>query len=119
MSLRTMTEPLLDHFQMCFFLELSLAKKQGSLTFEEQTHILLQHTNCAAHTPDLIFFLFNQMQHHQNIKNVRSKVKNIKKAFEQFAELVNSEEFLAKLEKASKTPKERQQRKCLRYFHLC
>ena len=77
---------------------------QGHLTQEQCEHILLQFSNVASSSKDLLFFLFNQKQRFQNIKGVNAKVRGNQKAFDEFAELASSKEFLCKLSSAEENP---------------
>eukprot|EP00957_Ditylum_brightwellii_P063585 4826974-Ditylum_brightwellii.AAC.1 len=63
--------------------------------------------NVAVSSKDFLFFLFSQKQRFKNIKGVNAKVRGNQKAFDEFAELVSSEEFLHKLSREQKTPSEK------------
>eukprot|EP00957_Ditylum_brightwellii_P133700 10194115-Ditylum_brightwellii.AAC.1 len=77
---------------------------QCHLTQEQCEHILLQFSNVAVSSKDLLFFLFNQKQRFQNIKGANAKVRGNQKTFDEFAELASSKEFLCKLSRAQKNP---------------
>ena len=67
--------------------------KQGSLSFKQRKHLLLQFTEAAATSQSIIFYMFDQMQRHENIRGMSNTVKATPQAFEMFAQLCNSNEF--------------------------
>jgi hypothetical protein len=92
-------------FPTVFFLGTGYGRQRGTLNVNERYHLLLQHTNNAATSPHLLFYLFDQLTRHDNIRTVNAKVKGNKQAFEDYHTLLMSRDFKAKLRKAVSDPK--------------
>jgi hypothetical protein len=66
----------------------------GKLLKDQQVeHLLMQYTNSAATTREILFYLFDAQSRHKFIQNLASKVRAGPLAFEQYAAFVDSPGF--------------------------
>ena len=68
-------------------------------------HLLLQFTNKAATNRQLLFYLFDTQARHDVVHNFVTKIRTDPTAWEKFARLATSEEFLQKVSTAAADPK--------------
>lgn len=78
--------------------------RDGSLLPSHHRHMMLQYTGIGGSYHDAIFFLFDQVQRHGNIRGVNSVVRSHKDCFDEFTTLVSSKKFRKVLHKAKKDP---------------
>ncbi|MGL5934880.1 MAG: hypothetical protein ACRCZI_04580, partial [Cetobacterium sp.] len=95
---------LVGAFPHIFLFGSSYKTKQALPTPSELEHLLLQHTNLPATSRELLFYLYDCKSRHLILQNLSAKVKKDPKAFEEYARLLRSEDFQAKIIHASENP---------------
>ena len=78
--------------------------QKGSITKQQVEHLLRQHTNAAACSSDLLYYLYDVKERHQVIRNFNTKIRKDPTAFRKFANLVVSDKFQNKLKQAVQDP---------------
>ena len=75
---------------------------------------MLQYTSKPQSNQELLFYLFDQKRRHENIRGIFGKVRNNQDAFDKFAELALSKDFLDKLNRAQGNPTSKEAKEVLR-----
>ena len=78
--------------------------RMSPLNLKERTHLLLQYTTAAAQDKLLIFFLFNQMLRHSNIRAMKIRLRTNKENLHKVCTLIKDDNFDAKINDAIKYP---------------
>ena len=99
-----MHDLLVGAFPQIFLFGTSYKTKQTLPSSLELEHLLLQYTNVPATSRELLFYLFDCKSRHRVLQNISARIKKDPKAFEDYARLVRSEDFQAKIIQASKKP---------------
>ncbi len=73
-------------------------------TKKQIEHLLLQYTARAARSQQLLYFLFDHEMRHSFMKNLSIRIKKDPSSFNEYAELLSSEEWKEKIVDAGNNP---------------
>ena len=78
--------------------------KNRPINQKQIQHLLLQYTAHAARSHQVLYYLFDHEMRHSFMKNLSARIKNDPSSFQQYAELLSSPEWKAKIVKAGENP---------------